>query len=199
MPACFSAQEIEIEFVGKHLGSELEKNQIGTKIWILDHNWDLWGRAMCELEDSDVSKYVDGIAWHVYGGKDTAMSRVHDAYPKKHAYVTECSPDYTEATYMTSWATWSEQFAGMFRNWARCVTSWNIALNERGGPNIGPFTAGGVISIDSKTHDIVRTGQYWALAHFARAARRGASIPRDRWRRFRTSLLSIRTARRLWS
>ena len=174
MPACFWAQEIEIEFVGKHLGPELEKNQLGTKIWILDHNWDLWGRAMCELEDPDVTKYVDGIAWHVYGGKDTAMSRVHDAYPNKHAYITECSPDYTDPAYMTSWATWSERFAGMFRNWARCVTSWNMALNEKGWPNIGPFTAGGILSIDSKTHDIVRTGQYWALAHYARAARRGA-------------------------
>jgi len=174
MPACFWAQETEIEFVGKHLGPALEKSQLATKIWILDHNWDLWGRAMCELEDPDVMKYVDGIAWHVYGGKETAMSRLHDAYPNKNTYVTECSPDYTDPAYMTSWATWSEQFAAMFRNWTRCITSWNMALNEKGWPNIGPFTAGGVLSIDSRTHEIVRTGQYWALAHFARAARRGA-------------------------
>ncbi len=174
MPACFWAQETEIEFVGKHLGPALERNQLATKIWILDHNWNLWGRAMGELEDADVNKYVDGIAWHVYVGKDTAMSRVHDAYPNKHAYVTECSPDYTDPAYMTSWATWAEQFAGMFRNWARCATSWNMALDEKGRPDIGPFTAGGVLSIDSKTHEVARTGQYWALAHFARAARRGA-------------------------
>ena len=174
MPACFWAQETEIEFVGKHLGPALETNRLATKIWILDHNWDLWGRAMCELGNPDVMKYVDGIAWHVYGGKDTAMNKVHDAYPEKHAYVTECSPDYTDPAYMTSWARWSEQFAGMFRNWSRCVTSWNMALNEKGWPNIGPFTAGGVLSIDSKTHEIVRTGQYWALAHYALAARRGA-------------------------
>src|SRR5258708_14525256 len=75
---------------------------------------------------------------------------------------------------MTNWATWAEQFAGMFRNWARCVTSWNMALDEKGWPNIRPFSAGGVLSIDSKTHEIIRTGQYWALAHYARAARRGA-------------------------
>jgi glucosylceramidase len=174
MPACFWAQETEIEFVGKHLGPALEKNQLATKIWILDHNWNLWGRAMGELEDADVGKYIDGIAWHVYVGKDTAMTRVHDAYPNKHAYVTECSPDYTDPAYMTSWATWAEQFAGMFRNWARCATSWNMALDEKGRPDIGPFTAGGVLSIDSKTHEIVRTGQYWALAHFSHAARRGA-------------------------
>ena len=75
---------------------------------------------------------------------------------------------------MTNWATWAEQFAGMFRNWARCITSWNMALDEKGWPNIGPFSAGGVLSIDSKTREITRTGQYWALAHYARAVRRGA-------------------------
>jgi glucosylceramidase len=128
---------------------------------------------MGELEDSEVYKYADGIAWHVYVGKDTAMSRVHDAYPNKHAYVTECSPDFKDPAYMTSWASWAEQFAGMFRNWARCATSWNLALDENGRPDIGPFTAGGVVSINSKTHKIVRTGQYWALAHFSHAARRG--------------------------
>jgi len=173
MPACFWAQEIEIEFVGKHLGPALEKNQLPTKIWILDHNWNLWGRAMGELEDPEVYKYADGIAWHVYVGKDTAMSRVHDAYPNKHAYVTECSPDFKDPAYMTSWASWAEQFAGMFRNWGRCATSWNLALDENGRPDIGPFTAGGVLSINSETHEIVRTGQYWALAHFSHAARRG--------------------------
>lgn len=173
MPACFWAQEIEIEFVGKHLGPAFEKNQLPTKIWIMDHNWNLWGRAMGELENTDVYKYTDGIAWHVYVGKDTAMTRVHDVYPTKHAYVTECSPDFKDPAYMTSWATWAEQFAGMFRNWARCVTSWNLALDDNGRPDIGPFTAGGVLSINSRTHEIARTGQYWALAHFASAARRG--------------------------
>jgi glucosylceramidase len=49
-----------------------------------------------------------------------------------------------------------------------------MALDEKGKPDIGPFTAGGVLSIDSRTHEVVRTGQYWALAHFAHAARRGA-------------------------
>jgi glucosylceramidase len=55
MPACLWAQEHEIEFVGKHLGPALEKNRLATKIWILDHNWSLWGRATCELEDPDTN------------------------------------------------------------------------------------------------------------------------------------------------
>src|SRR5260370_126595 len=96
------------------------------------------------------------------------MSQVHESYPNKHAYVTECSPDYKDPAYMTSWATWSEQFAGMFRNWARCATSWNMALDEKGWPNIAPFSAGAGLSIDAKTHVITRPCPCRALAHFAR-------------------------------
>src|SRR5260370_35928741 len=83
MPACLWAQEHEIEFVGKHLGPELERNHLDTKIWILDHNWNLWGRAICELQDPDVNKYVDAIAWHVYGDNEAAMSQVHETYPQR--------------------------------------------------------------------------------------------------------------------
>src|SRR5262249_39057484 len=49
MPACCWPQEYEIGFVAWHLGPLFEKNGINTKIWILDHNYNLWGRAICEL------------------------------------------------------------------------------------------------------------------------------------------------------
>ena len=71
MPACLWGQEYEIEFVSQHLGPELARNNLSTKIWILDHNYNLWGRALGELEDPGVRKYADGIAWHPYVGSAT--------------------------------------------------------------------------------------------------------------------------------
>ena len=82
MPACLWGQEYEVEFVGKHLGPAFEKNGIATKIWIIDHNYNLWGRAICELDDADLNKYTDGVAWHGYLGTPDAMTRVHDAHPE---------------------------------------------------------------------------------------------------------------------
>jgi glucosylceramidase len=64
MPACLWAQEAEVEFVGNHLGPLLRSTNLPTKIWILDHNYNLWGRAVCELEDRDLRQYVGGVAWH---------------------------------------------------------------------------------------------------------------------------------------
>jgi glucosylceramidase len=69
MPACFWAQENEMEYVATHLGPELATNNIDTKIWILDHNYNLWGRVICELENPEVNKYVDGVAWHGYASR----------------------------------------------------------------------------------------------------------------------------------
>jgi glucosylceramidase len=49
-----------------------------------------------------------------------------------------------------------------------------LALDELGRPNIGPFSCGGVVTINSHTKEITRSGMYWALDHFSRVIRRGA-------------------------
>jgi glucosylceramidase len=174
MPACLWGQEYEIEFISRHLGPVLTGAGVNTKIWVLDHNYDLWGRALSELEKPTLNKYVDGIAWHGYAGDPTAMTRVHDAYPDKHAYWTEGGPDITDPAYARDWAKWSSTFAGILRNWSRCIMAWNLALDESGKPNIGPFPCGGVMTIHSATKEITYSGQYWALAHYSRSIRRDA-------------------------
>jgi len=174
MPACLWGQEYEIEFVSKHLGPLLERRQIPTKIWILDHNYNLWGRAICELDEPGMKRYVDGVAWHGYAGKPDAMTHVHDVHPDMHTYWTEGGPDIDDPKYQTDWANWGASFAGILHNWARCIIGWNMALDERGKPNIGPFSCGGVVTIDSKTKEITRSGQYWAFVHYARSIQRGA-------------------------
>src|SRR6266852_9822187 len=49
MPACLWGQEYEIEFVKAHLGPAFERASLDTKIWIIDHNYNLAGRAIDEL------------------------------------------------------------------------------------------------------------------------------------------------------
>ena len=167
MPACLWGQEYEIGFVSTHLGPQLATNNIDTRIWILDHNCNLWGRANAELDDPEVNRSVDGVAWHGYVGEPSAMTRVHEAHPQKHVYWTEGGPAYNDPRYLTNWSHWASGIAGVLRNWSRCFIAWNLALDEAGKPNIGPFNCGGVVTIDSKTGEITRSGQFWALAHYA--------------------------------
>jgi glucosylceramidase len=173
MPACIWPQEYEIEFV-RFLGPLLEQNGLSTKIWILDHNYNLWGRAICELEDPGLRKYCNDVAWHGYGGSAQMMTGVHDEFPDVGMHWTEGGPDYTSADYLSDWAHWTEVFSETLRNWCQSITAWNLALDEKGRPNIGPFPCGGVVTIHSETNEITRSGQFWALAHFSRFIRRGA-------------------------
>ena len=174
MSACLWSQEQEIEFVKGFLGPALRKAGLPTKIWVLDHNYNLWGRAIDELSDPAAYEYIDGIAWHGYVGEPTAMSRVHDAFPAKHAYWTEGGPDVTAPDYQTDWSKWADQFNGIVNNWARAITAWNVALDEKGNPNVGPFPCGGVVTVENTTHKVTRSGQYWAFAHYSKHVRRGA-------------------------
>jgi glucosylceramidase len=174
MPACSWPQEIEADFAALHLGPALEKAGLKTQIWLVDHNYNLWGRAICELESPEVRKYATGIAWHGYLGEPDRMTRVHDAYPDTNMYWTEGGPDFTDKAYRTDWTKWGRTFTGIFRNWCRSVTAWNIALDENGKPNLGPFPCGGIVTVNSKTKEVTRSGQYYALAQFSKFIKRGA-------------------------
>jgi glucosylceramidase len=174
MPACLWGQEYEIEFVKGHLGPALKANGLATKIWLLDHNYNLWGRAICSLDDPDLRKFSNAIAWHGYFGGADMMSKVHEAHPDAEMYWTEGGPDYTSATYATDWAQWGQTFTEALRNGCQSITGWNLVLDEQGRPNIGPFSCGGLVTIHSKSQELTRSGQYWAFAHFSRAIRRGA-------------------------
>lgn len=192
--ACLLAQEDEILFVGKYLGPLLRKVGSSTKIWVLDHNFTLWGRAIAELSDPRANEFIDGIAWHGYAGEPSAMTQVHDAFPQKNAYFTEGGPQReprpAEAPFpdpMTAWARWAEWANSVIRNWSRSITMWNLALDENGTPYIGhheegdivpgaPATGRGVITIDSMTRKIGRSGRFWALAHYSKHVRRGAKV-----------------------
>src|SRR6202451_322241 len=55
-------------FIAKHLGPALERAGIRTKILLYDHNPDVPSYPLSILGDPAASKYVDGTAFHLYGG-----------------------------------------------------------------------------------------------------------------------------------
>jgi glucosylceramidase len=176
MPATLWGQEYEAGFIKEFLGPALRAADLDTKIWLLDHNYDLWGRVMDMMSDPQVLQYVDGVAWHGYVGQPDAMTKVHNAFPSQNAYFTEGGPFYDAPDYLTDWAKWSGSYAQILKNWARCIVGWNLLLDEKGRPNIGPFTCGGLVMLDSKTQELTRSGQYWAFAHYSKAVQRGAYV-----------------------
>ncbi len=176
MPACIWPQEYEIEFVRDHLGPRMAKSPNPADIWILDHNYNLWGRAICELEDPGARQHIKGIAWHGYVGVPESMTHVHKCYPHIDMFWTEGGPDFDTPGYETQWSHWGAEFTGILRNWARCIIAWNYALDEHGKPNIGPFNCAGLITIHSQSREITYSGQYRAMQHFSEHMPRGSRI-----------------------
>ena len=173
MPACPWPEEDEERLVAA-LGPLLEAS--GTKIWTLDHNYNLFGRAIDQLSRPRIRKYVNTVAWHGYLGSPEMIRNVKEKFPDIEMHFTEGGDDYKFPDYWTSWGKWGATFSGILANGPQSITTWNLALDERGRPNIGPFDCGGLVQIHSVTKEITQAGLYWALVQFARAFRRGAVI-----------------------
>ena len=173
MPACPWPEEDEERLVAA-LGPLLEAS--GTKIWTLDHNYNLFGRALDQLSRPRIKKYVNTVAWHGYVGSPEMIRNEKDKFPDIEMHWTDGGDDYKFPDYWTNWSKWGATFSGILANGPQSITTWNMALDERGRPNIGPFDCGGLLQIHSVTKEITEAGLYWALVQFARAFRRGAVI-----------------------
>ena len=142
----------EDNFIKDALGPAFKKAHVRTKILIYDHNPDVTSYALSILKDPDASKYVDGSAWHLYGGGITALTEVHDAFPDKNIYFTEQSigHGHNETSIDISEPV-SEVVIGATRNWSKNVLLWNLAADPENGPHTNDGGCGsciGAITLD---------------------------------------------------
>ena len=164
------------KFIGRHLGPLLERQHASVDILEWDHNWDEPESPLTALGDPEAARYIDGVAWHCYGGDVSAQSQVHAAFPEMPVWMTECSGGAWDSNWASSLA-WMTRtlIIGATRNWARGVVLWNIALDERSGPHLGGCgNCRGVVTIDQRTGRVTRNVEYYALAHASRFVRPGA-------------------------
>ncbi|MDQ2711402.1 MAG: glucosylceramidase, partial [Acidobacteriota bacterium] len=126
----------EDAFIKNDLGPAFKKANIRTKILLYDHNCDVPEYPLSILRDSAARKYVDGSAFHLYGGKIDAMSQVHDAFPKKNLYFTEfMAEDLQHPELMPVVGPVHGTVIGATRNWSRNVLLWNLAADPQFGPH----------------------------------------------------------------
>lgn len=163
------------DFVKNHLGPAFKRAKIDTKIIIYDHNADRPDYPISILNDPEAKKYIDGSAFHLYGGKIEALSEVHAAHPDRNLYFTE------------QWIGAPGSFAGDIpwhvenlvigatRNWCRTVLEWNLASD----PDYKPYTDRGgcssclgAITIDK--NKVIRNPAYYIIAHASKWVRPGS-------------------------
>jgi glucosylceramidase len=162
--------------IGEFLGPRLAKRGAATRILDWDHNWDEPDSPLKVLADPVARSYTAGVAWHCYAGDVAVQARVHDAFPDKETYFSECSGGGWEPLRSEGlvWLT-RNLIVGATRGWAKGVLFWNLALDEKYGPHLGGCTdCYGVVRIDSVTGKVTRNQEYYALAHASQFVRPGA-------------------------
>jgi glucosylceramidase len=141
-----------------------------------DHNWDKPESPLEVLADRQAAPFIDGVAWHCYGGDVSAQTPVHAAHPDKNAFLTECSGGEWDNGWADSlrWFT-RELIIGSTRGWSRGIVLWNLALDENYGPHAGGCgNCRGVVTINSTTGAITRNLEYYVLGHASRFVMPGA-------------------------
>jgi glucosylceramidase len=184
-------QQIEVI---KRLGPLLRAASPKTKILAYDHNWATHPNDVANTppgEDpatdypyqvlaSPAARWVAGTAYHCYFGDPSAQSALHEAYPDKGIWFTECSgshgPTDPPEKIFRDTLVWHARniVVGTTRNWAKSVVNWNIALDETGGPhNGGCDTCTGLITV--RADGTFTTGaEYYTIGHLAKFVKPGA-------------------------
>jgi glucosylceramidase len=165
----------QADFIRDHLGPALHDTGLSdVAIFCYDHNCDRPDYPIAVLDDVETRQFVAGVAWHLYGGRPTALSKVARKHPGIKTYFTE------------QWVQAGGQFGddliwhvrnvliGTIRNGAQAVLEWNLA----GDPDNGPHTPGGsdqslgALTIGAST--ITRNLSYYVIAHLSRFVRPGS-------------------------
>ena len=170
-PSMGMTQEDQYTFVNNYLGPQLESAGFGdVKIICYDHNCDNTEFPIYVSQSS----YVDGSAFHLYGGDISAMTTVYDATGKD-VYFTE---QYTASTGDFqgdfSWHL-RNVLIGAPNNYSKTVLEWNLANNSSMGPHTegGCDTCLGAITVENST-SYTKNVAYYIIAQASKFVKPGA-------------------------
>lgn len=160
----------EAAFVANNLGPALQQAGLHPVVLGVDFNTNVMSNfGVPLLNDAAAAQYLAGTAWHCYAGNLGALGTMHNSFPTKDVYETECSsgiaPQSTAETFIQS-----------TRNWAKAATMWNIAQDT----NNGPVIAGGcsactpMVTINQSTGAITYNLDYYIIGQFSKFVVPGA-------------------------
>lgn len=164
-PSMVMSAAQQADFVKNHLGPVFQSQAISTKIIIWDHNCDNANYPITVLNDAGAKAFINGSAFHLYGGDISALSSVKAAHPDRNLYFTE---QWTGANGSfdgdLKWHV-KNVIIGSMRNWSRNALEWNLASD----PAYNPHTPGGCTeckgAVTLNGSSVVRNVGYYIVAH----------------------------------
>ncbi|MBX7169461.1 MAG: hypothetical protein K1X72_00800 [Pyrinomonadaceae bacterium] len=167
-PSMLMLPKEQADFVKNHLGKAFQAANIKTKIIIYDHNCDKPEYPIEVLNDAEAKRFIDGSAFHLYGGEIGCLSKVKSAHPDKNLYFTE---QYTSSNgAFAGDLNWHVKnlIIGATRNWSKTVLEWNLANDAKFKPHTegGCDVCKGALTIANNS--VTRNVSYYIIAHAAK-------------------------------
>ncbi|MFJ3867609.1 RICIN domain-containing protein [Streptomyces nigra] len=159
------------------LDPKLTAASLPTNLLAFDHNWDHPDYPLEVFSRTSGINRVIGAAFHCYGGQPSAQQQVVNA--GKRVFFTECSgTDSSDpaSTFGDSLRWQAENLIVQnMRNGGETVVTWNLALDQNGGPHQGHCAnrCNGVVEIANG--NVNRGAEYYSLGHISKFVKVGAT------------------------
>lgn len=170
----------EIRLVRDYLGPALAQAGLHTRILSDDMEWSSNGTnlryPLTVMSDPGANHYLAGTAYHCYRGNPEGMTMMHDRFPGKDIYETECSSGGCTTCPWTSPAPPVELAIAATRNWSKTVALWNLALDAHGGPpsQSGCTTCIAPVTVDPASGAVSYSADYYQLGQVSHFVHPGA-------------------------
>ncbi|KAJ9589820.1 hypothetical protein L9F63_027919, partial [Diploptera punctata] len=181
----FTPEEMR-DFIGSSFGPNLHSRGYGhLKLMILDDNRVfLPGWANVVMNDTEVRRYVSGIAIHSYfdylDPTGLKLRQTHNDFPDKFMLYTETSvvpimdvtttPD-SNAVRLGNWQRAQNYTSNIIQDLNNFVIGWidwNMVLNTEGGPNwVGNYVDAPIIA-NASANEFYKQPLFYSMAHFAK-------------------------------
>lgn len=172
--------EDQAEWIGKHLGPVLHKNNLGhLKVMIVDDNrifLPKWADDI--MSNNEAAPYVSGVAVHWYTDwfiPPLTLDLTHEHHPELFLLYTEaCTGQWPWQLLKVVLGSWvrAEEYAAdiieSLEHWVSGWTDWNLALDLKGGPNWIKNFVDSPIIVNAPGREFYKQPMYYALAHFTK-------------------------------
>ncbi|CAJ0956498.1 unnamed protein product, partial [Mesorhabditis belari] len=179
---------VQRDFIKTFMGIYMERSNAAkdTKLMIIDDGRGLlqdWGATI--LDDDMVNLYTAGFAIQQYGDEESApamTSIVHTQWRDKFFLYTEAATGWDPYDYpgvkMGWWNRADRYMMSLIENISQWVSGWidyNLVLDVNGGPSWANVSYDAPIIVNSTAQEFYKQPTYYALAHFSKFIRPGAT------------------------
>jgi glucosylceramidase len=171
-PSCIWEPQDLALFIGDYLGPRLEHSCPSVHIWFSTLNVgdpDYMRRA---LSNAKAAHYIYGMGFQWDGKK--AIGTIRNEFPSLHLMQTENECGGGENNWTSALHTW-----GLLKHYissgAEAYAYWNFILPTPGTSHWG-WVQNSMVTIDTHTHAVVFTPEYYVMRHFSHYIKPGAVL-----------------------